>query len=129
MSCAFGVRSTSFTDAGVPIGTSVVICSGHTELRAAPTESMAPANWPGVATSRLPVPQTICDSARAARTSGGMGGVHAARSATVADKDEARTIPRNFVELRDIVLTFVIPVSWVDLALCFYRFDLLDFQN
>jgi hypothetical protein len=55
-----------------------------------------------------------------------MGGVHAARTATVTDIDEARTIPRKFVELRDIVLTFVIPVSWMDLALCFCGFELLD---
>ena len=62
---------------------------------------IAPAKVSATATSTVPEAHSICDSARAASTSGGIGGVHAAMIMTAKG---TRTMPRVRIDIRDIVL-------------------------
>ena len=101
MSAAVGVRSTRAIAAESAGGSSARICSGQIEVRAFPTAVIAPAKVSATATSTVPEAHSICDSARAASTSGGIGGVHAAMIMTAKG---TRTMPRVRIDIRDIVL-------------------------
>ncbi|CAB5001007.1 unannotated protein [freshwater metagenome] len=95
------MRSTTAAAAGWSEGTSATTCSGQIEVRASPAAVIEPANVSGTATSTVPDSHTICDSAWAASTSGGIGGVHAATNRAAKG---TRTMPRARIDIRGIVL-------------------------
>ena len=89
-----GVPSTTLSLAGSCGPTSIRVCSGQTAVNASPTKVIAPKRLSGTETSVEPVWHSICDSACAAKTSGGIGGVQADAVAATDSANAERAMPR-----------------------------------